>query len=587
MPAGQLSNTDTLQWVTINDFRPGIHSKMRKGATTGTAVPAPLGAAQTSGTFKCIALPSGGLTALPKIGNTFDITLPDTDVNTKFGYFNVNGFTSFGPVGPPASSPSGFVDDFFLMIEYVLAASPFNRVVNYYRIDPITGTNPFPVDTLKTVTSIQAQGSEAYVPTTFAISRMSNTGPNFTNPGTPVVVANWCPPGFAADRHVWAFPDPAAPNTTVAVDLTSTRPTAGAETNVGDLLGHQGRIVMLEYLTNAFGARSGDAIPTNEQLSFSDPANSYNAFTTYTIGTQQEVFMQEFPNGYGAWGSMSAGELFLIKHQGGACRVIGDLDTPTVFRLPGVMPTGGVLNRAASTPSGIAYLSRYNGCYIWHGADTAEKISDQLEDNFYRYTPGPDNLTIPCYQTEWWNDWIVVTNGYLYDTKAGGWWRLDDPATYTPHWYSRGFFGTDLYAVPLRATNAAGPGNKTGFVRQYSTENVGTAYSWQGHPLPVTQDRRVDIRDLVLVGQGTGAVTVTLTAADGSTVTETFAVANGTQPQRLRPSTSTSAGTTTGTYAQGYNIVPKIVSTGSGGGAAPIVHSLSFGWRETTRASGA
>ncbi len=82
-------------------------------------------------------------------------------------------------------------------------------------------------------------------------------------------------------------------------------------------------------------------------------------------------------------------------------------------------------------------------------------------------------------------------------------------------------------------------------------------------------------------------MTVTLTAADGSTVTETFAVANGTQPQRLRPSTSTSAGTTTGTYAQGYNIVPKIVSTGSGGGAAPIVHSLSFGWRETTRASGA
>jgi hypothetical protein len=585
MPAGQLSNTDSLQWVVINDFRPGIHSKMRKAATAGTAIPAPLGAAQVSGTFKCIALPSGGLTGLPKIGNTFSISLPDTDGNSKFGYFNINGFTSFGPIGPPASNPSGFVDDFFLVVEYIVNTSPFNRTATYYRIDPIVGSDPFPVDTLKSITGItQSQNTETYQASTFAITRMSNTGPNFTNPGNPEVVTNYSPPGFAGNNHVWAFPDPAAPNTTVAVDLASGR--AGGLTNVGDILGHQGRVVMLEYLTNSFGARSGDSIPTNEQVSFSDPANSYN--TTTTIGTQQEVFMQEYPNGYGAWGSISAGELFLIKHQGGACRVIGDLNAGvTVFRLPGVMPTGGVLNRAAATPSGLAYLSRYSGAYIWHGADTAEKISDQLEDNFFRYTPGPDSLNIPCYQMEWWNDWIVVSNGYLYDTKAGGWWRLDDPSTYTPHWYSRGYFGTDLYACPLRATNAAGAGSKTGFIRQYSTENTCAAYSWQGHPLPVTQDRRVDIRDLVLVAQGTGTVAVTLTAADGTTQTETFTVASNSQPQRLRPATSTAAGTTTGTYAQGYNIVPKLVSTGTGGNPAPVVHSIAFGWRETTRASGA
>lgn len=573
----------TLRWVEISDFRPGIISAKRQSGTAGTAVPAPLGAAQLSGTFRCVALPSGGLAPLPKIQSTYSIPLPDTDANTKFGYFNVNGFTAFGPVGP---GPAGDVDDFFLMIEYVLNAAPNNRTVTYYRVDPVSGTDPYPSDQLQQLTSTQSQNNEQYIGTSFAISRMSNTGPNFTNPGTPVVVANWAPPGFAANPHIWAFPSPAAPAVTATVELTSTRPTAGGETNVGDILGHQGRVVMLEYLTNQFGARAGDSIPTNEQISYTDPANSYNAFTTYSIGTQQSVFGPEYPNGYGAWGSISAGELFLVKHQGGACRVLGDLNTPTVTRLYGVTGTGGFGNRAASAPVGFVYYSRFLGAWLWRGADTSERISTQLEDDFMLYTPGNDKLLNVHVQLEPWGDWIVTTNGYLWDSKQGGWWRLDDPTSYVPQWFARGFFGDNLYAVPLRAVNLAGqPGSKAGFIRKYNMRTAANSFSWQSHPIPVTRDRLVDVRDMVLSAQGNGTVTVTLTSTSG-TVTETFTVSNQSQPQRLRPAASTAAGQTTGTYESGYNCVAQIVSTGSGGGAAPTVHSLALGWRDSISASG-
>ena len=556
---------DEYDWVQLNDFRPGIYSKSYK-VVAGLAVPAPLGAAQLSGTYSCIALPSGGLAPLPAVTAAFTVPLPDTDANATLGYFNVDGFTAFGPVGPGAS-PSGFVDDLFLGIEYLKTNS--HRIFNFYRIDLITGTDPFPVDTLLTVDSTQNPTAEQYQGMSFAVSRMNPTSP-FLTPGTPVVVTAWAPPGFAADVHVFSFPDPSEPGDTEIAELCiPNRPTNTGETNMGDVLGHQGRIVLLEYITNAFGARTGDAIPSNEQISFSDPANSFNAFgggSPYTIGTQQQVFAQEFPNGYGAWGSISAGELFLVKHQGGGVLVTGDIASPTVTRLPGVVSTGGMGCRAASIPPGLCYYARFSGAYFWRGADTSDKMSQNLEDDFIFYSPGPDALLDISVQLQEWADWMVTTNGYLYDTISGGWWRLDNPATYIPQWFARGYFADDLYAIPCRLNNTT----KTGAVRKYNRRSPCHTYSWQGQPIPRYINRLAESREYILVAEGAGTVVVSTKNIDGSSESQTFTLpaAAASQPVRLRLPCA----------ARGYDVTPKIVATGTGStGAAPIVHSLTLG----------
>ncbi|HXA31485.1 MAG TPA: hypothetical protein VNV87_04430 [Acidimicrobiales bacterium] len=547
---------DDLQWATITDFSPGIRSRSRE-VLAGHAIPAPLGSAQVTNTFRCISLPTGGLAPLPAIDKVFDLPLPVADAGTSLGYFNIDGFFAFGPVGPPAASASGIVDDLFVIIEYLDSAGT-HRVATYYRIDLITITPT--VDTLKSISSTQNPTAEQYRASSFTVDRMNPTSPYLT-PGTPVVVADWSPPGFAADQHIWAFPAPNAPSVTAAVDIASAM--------AGRVLGHQGRILVFQDVTNAFGANSGDEIPTNEQLNFSDPANSYNtASPTSTIGTQQEVFMQEYPNGYGAFGSIAAGELFLVKNQGGGLIASGDIANPTITRLAGVTSTGGVGSIAASTPTGLVYYSRNNGVWSWNGADSSTKISDFLEDDFVHYPNGPDVVISFSYQLQEWGDWILATNGYLYDTNSSAWWRLDDPSTYVPQWYSRSFFAESMYAVPMRINNTT----KVGAVRRYNRLKPAHSFSWQGHPIPVSLERVIDVTQVVLLAQGAGTITVTLTNLDGTSQTETFTITNASQPQRLRLAT----------YAQGYNLVPSIVSTGSGGsGSAPIVHSVGWGYSVT------
>src|SRR4051794_33970522 len=50
--------------LILNDFSPGIIQ--RTGVQTATTSPASMGAAQVTNTYRCIALPGGGLGPLPR-----------------------------------------------------------------------------------------------------------------------------------------------------------------------------------------------------------------------------------------------------------------------------------------------------------------------------------------------------------------------------------------------------------------------------------------------------------------------------------------------------------------------------------------
>ncbi len=554
MPAPQ---TD-LQWVDLTDFRAGIYQKSNQ-ALGILSVPAPLGAAQQKNTYRCIALPGGGLGPLPKRIEDFTLAAPEGTAPAS-GYWIV-GFFVYGPMSTGIGGQSRYEDMAFIAVAYRPNAST-NQYFRLYRVPLFNSSAPYPPDTINSINSAFT-GNNFYETCWFAPTRVNTSDP--TLPGNPIVAVGWATPGGSAEVLFASFPDPANPTVTGMANLST------STTRWGPVYGHQGRICRNEAQGWPMGSTGGSF--TDEQLCFTDPPNSR------TMGFQQEVFSQEFPTGIGAFGSISAGELFFVKRRGGGVIISGDVANPSITRLPGVTSTGtATTNRAASTPVGLVYAVKEGGIHLWRGGDTSEKISANLDDDSFEHgsngPPRSDTLGLtnqPIVSTASWGEWILATNNWLYDTTAGGWWKLDDQ-TANCMYFSQSFSGQFMFGALGRFTQTS----TTAYFAWDRTTGA-TNYSWNSQPIPASIDRLIEVREMVLVAQAStgGTVTVTLTAFDGSTQSEVFTVSAVTgvaQPQRLRPAQG-------GTFITGYNVVVRIVSDG-GSNQAPVVYSLHLGTRE-------
>lgn len=545
-------HNDQLQWIDINDFTPGIRTKLDYPASPLVAAPARLGEAQATNTFRCIALPNGGLGPMPRV-----VAEPSApiiaDAPAVTGTYHITGLFPFGPVGPQTI----FVDDLFLTVEY-LTATPSRRF-KWFRL--ALHTIGFPTNTLVDLTSTASPTVPTFQATTQGATRIHPTDP--TIPGNPVVATSWGTTGNpAADRNVWTFPNPATPAVTGVSTLAL---------RSGNLVFHQGRIVMLEFNSYSFGGGGGDAIPTDENVCFT---NANSPLATMTASAAAQVFVPEFPNGYLAVGSISAGELFLIKNQGGGVVVSGDIADPTVTRLPGVVTAGGTSQgHAASLPSGLFYMHRL-GAYLWRGADTSTKVSNQLEDTFW-LVPDAEFYGIRRWQAAEWGEWVLTTGNWIYDTITDGWWRLEDPSLYTVMWCGRGYDATLMWTTAGRYTNATA----ANVIKGWSRTNTAFTYSWQSHPIPKSINRLLDIREVVVRAQGTGTVTITLTGITGDTPAqpEVFTFTSASAPQLIRKTC----------YCKGENITVRIQSD-SGGvvNPAPIVYEVRLGYNEVQLGGG-
>lgn len=259
---------------------------------------------------------------------------------------------------------------------------------------------------------------------------------------------------------------------------------SGGPINPSFIIQHQGRILIADKRRTGGGyassASSMDHGYMDDMLFYSDaylPTQNFmaspglaadkgqaNAAYGEFVQTTQEVYNKlpvadDAVTGIGTIGVITIDQLLVVKHVGGGAAVSGDLDNPTIHRLPYIESTGGVVCKGVSTPIGFVYGSD-NGIFAWQGGDSTQKLSPQLDGFFWDHVAGDANYEkySACRgRMGHWNDLVLVPNNYVYDIEKQSWWRLavqtlapiESTTTAPYNCYDVDQDGT-LYAFPYR-----------------------------------------------------------------------------------------------------------------------------------------
>ena len=540
-------------WVHLDDWSPGVWDNTYI-AVDGQIISAPLGAGNPDATFCCASLPGGGLGPLPARAAVFDFT-PDFPGTTATLY--VTGFIC----NPGLASGD---EELVILLEgddgtnhYVIAYSIIPQTSGSHFITGPTSTNPSTSDVF----------GSPYPAWTRISSQPVIGDPDYVIP-TPVLVfpTSVVTDAHGGQGHLWCYPPVSAPTTFAAQDLIDPM-TSG---NTGPVICDDSRVIVPGPVTYSWPVSGG--VATNENICFTDPPESQD------FGMQNTILAAESPWGYGAWGSISVGELLLVKKYGGAVVVIGDIDAPSsVISLPGVESVGNFVGRAAPTNIGVVYCSENRGAWAWNGGNVAQKISLQLRDDFYDAFNGIIPSENFGFYVQKWQNWLLFSNNLLYDADTNAWWPLyprngmgnEMVIGQTFFWFSQARAGSQMYAAPLRLGNADDYG--TDWYSRF--DSLIPAPHWQWASLPIhlvpTADRTVDIRQVVLRVSSPdstgGSVTVTIgswTATTDDTI--------GLFPTTFRFNA--------GTGALGLSDIEVLITADNDAGSAPILHSLDIAY---------
>lgn len=542
--------------LTITDFTPGIYSN---GNYASNVPPAPLGAAQEANTYRCIGLPGGGLAPLPK--RVTDYTIPHPGVgttativglqairmvkSTSTGFDHVYVITDVDTA--PRRNYGKFLEtagNTWTNISWATGAYPPNSAVvtTYLELDSL-----FPVGCASDI-----------VPTTDSSVPEIHRNLVFVFPSQNIAV-----PTF---RSVYLF----------GVDFTNFYPQQLGGIHSSAVLHHQGRIVRIDHDAQGWWSATDRSLGL-EGLFYYEPylPSGGAVATTNTLN-----FDRAQP--IGSWGSVSTGELFLVgQSQNDAALIQGDLDNPNVIPLRGVQPTGALMCRGLNSKLGVLYPSEDNGVWAWSGSNTAEKVSPQLRDNFYKRTTdtyaspivgSPSPAMGESLHPAMWGDFAVYPNNFLLNTNNSSWWRLEDPSVKAlMSWtcdFPRYLYGA-VDSIVAATTNS---------LSRFDSQTPANSYSWQSQPIAISPPGKlvevydIEVKAVPSVAATNQTVTITLTNEDGTTQAESFVFNSLTTiPKRLRRTT----------LSRGCDIIIRIESDG-GADPAPVVHSVTLSYREGT-----
>jgi hypothetical protein len=557
-----------LEWDTWTDFSPGIISQSKYayaafGTDNGAPVPykGPSVAAQPDGTFGCIALPNGGLGPMP--GRTGTLLGPSAAFQNGVDNW-ITGVLVYGVIEGGAGGSPG--DELLFCIDSVDSSDLRKQCICALQTG---GAWNRILKTSGPASSVNGAGEVYGFSAVLTMANASDSTGAAT--GTAVVAMTTAfindAAAIGATGILLLYPDPTNPSKGSAPfykDYSADLP-GQPDGETGIIFGHQGRIVIFQqndYLWTGSEVLGGPY----DQIYYTDPANTVPGNGNTDSLKQDVVFVQEWPVGAGAWGSMSAGELFVVKHRGGGYIVSGDLNEPTVTFLAGVTPAYGT-TVACQTPIGLIYLSTNNGCWLWNGSNVSQKISNQLNDDFFRCPPGLPAIG-QVYQAFSWVDMVVTSNNWVYDTVTGGWWILDDQ---TPPfmWFGQSWDSNVLYAFPPMVTSDTDP-----ICYTYDKTQPANSYQWTSYPMPRSIFKSIVVREVVVRAQGFGTITVVLQGVGGSTdvtVPVDVDVNSTLQPVYLRFDTGIEA----------QDVTVQVTATGDSGGPAPIIYGISTGVVQT------
>jgi hypothetical protein len=546
---------ERFEWIHIDDFTPGVYDN----SFISLAEPhlsAPLGSADAIETWCCAALAAGdGLGPLPAL------SLEATDTPALPGTATSAFITGF-IVNPGLDSA---VDELIIIFE---ADDGTTHYVNGYSEVP-NGPSQNSILAITGTTQVGIFGSP--YPTW---TRMTADGTG--NPPPVLVFPVSIDDGSSPNGHLYVYPTLAAPTTFTCQDLIVTKSSI-----TGQVICYGSRVIVLAGIDYQWPV--GGGINTNENINFTDPPLSA------AYGDQMDVIAAEYPWGYGAWGTMSVGELFLIKKNGGGLIIYGDIDAVTsAIPMPGVQSTGDFVGKAASTPLGLVYCSEDRGAWTWNGGNTAQKISAALRDNFYDATT-PTGMEGNNYgfSVAHWQDWLLFSNNYLYDADRNAWWQLypgdgnDGTGTtgVTMWWWNEGRFGNIMWAAPLRFGTAGGL--KDVWWYQFDSHVPAPHWQWQSLPIHVNKnaDRVLNPRQVIVrlsdpSGSGNASATVTVNGNVLGSVPNPDEGASviGTEPTSFRLNAGDGG-------AWAYDLVIKVQGDNDVSGSSPILHSIDVGYQ--------
>lgn len=476
-----------LQYLKIDDFSPGIWDPGISGYETNFR-PVPIGAARLENTYRCIALPNGALAPLPS--KTSTIAFPSNPpggeiVRGGLQAIQVVGLGVFGNIIAQSGQLSAETPELHLMVNWTNTAN--NERFKWYYNDLSAPGWVLAVD--KTV----AGAFGTFGIQTPSVASIAHT---YTTTGfpQPIMAVGWAGgafgggvPGILFNTHYrWWLPDPTGVNAAQEVSNAN-------YVGYGFLYAHQSRVLALEY--NYQNHILGTIINRNNNpIDYTDPP------LTTTMGTQGTILSAEYAEGYGAIGSVSSGELFLVKKRGGAIIMYDDIDYPKVVRLPGVVSTGKLMQNGSFCSAGMLYAVEGSGMYAWDGSSASKNISPQLKPNFFMpISPSPTTVApagAGCYDTYIphcpWGEYVAVSQGWVFNPSGGSWWRLaplsvNPPSQNEYTWFTS--IGPYLYAC--NQWNAG-----SGTIAVFDSRRPGEDFRWSSHAIPVSSGKQVSIREV-------------------------------------------------------------------------------------------
>lgn len=546
---------DPGQWIHIDDFSPGMFSPSNI-STEQPVTNQQLGAADATATFACSSIKGGSLGPLPALVAGLEYSayggLPGTATMSTLIGFVITPQLSDGNYEIIAIFESDDGTD-----HYVVAAS----------YEPGGSVNVISGPTITSGTIGNGLFGAPYP----VFTRANVDGSAGPPPPGPVLIF---PTAVSSDSsgaggHLWLYPELLDPTSFTAQDLI-----VSGSSITGQVVTYGNRIICLVGID--YDWPTGGGINVNENFNYTDPPESSN------YGDQQTIFAVEEPWGYGAWGTMSVGELLLIKKYGGAVILNGDINVPSsVIPIPGVQPTGDIVGRGASTPFGFIYCSQNQGAWLWNGGNTSQKISQAMDDNFFDMETNVIESNNYGFFVEHWQKWLMFSGNVWYDTDTGAFWNVYPKMGTTigtlsgrdMWWYSLTRNANQILAAPL--------------VLHDDTDNVwmtldnttpSECYQWQSLPIHVVTnaERVLDIRQIIVRCSdpaNTGLAEITVSLPNGSFSDTSNSTDNpiGVDPTILRFNV--------GMGAQGLqDIVVNVLAENTGAGA-PIIESIDVEYK--------